>query len=113
MRMDVNHEARVYTVEVQGNEIIMYKNDTNKWMGDIEYIKVFTIEGNTPNPVSLYRKLAKAAKQVIHASNKKWFMYNVTDHKRASLYERFSKTLKGFTFQRADRYFYVYKDITH
>ena len=113
MRMDVNHEARVYTVEVQGNEIIMYKNDTNEWMGDIEYIKVFTIEGNTPNPVSLYRKLAKAAKQVMQASNEKWFMYNVTDHKRASLYERFSKTLKDFTFQRADKYFYVYKNITH
>jgi len=32
MRMDVNHEARVYTVEVQGNEIIMYKNDTDEWM---------------------------------------------------------------------------------
>ena len=31
----------------------MYKEDTDELMGDIEYIKVFTVEGDTPKPLKL------------------------------------------------------------
>lgn len=65
-------------------------------MGDTEYIKVFTIEGDTPQPVASYRKLEKAAYKFIREVNSKWFMFNVTDQKRANIYERFTKSLKGY-----------------
>jgi hypothetical protein len=34
----------------------------------------------------------------------------VTDQKRADIYERFTKSIKGYSYQRADKYFYLYKD---
>ena len=39
----------------------MYKEDIDEWMGDIENIRVFTVEGDTPRPTILYQKLAVAA----------------------------------------------------
>ena len=39
-------------------------------------------------------------------------MFNVTDQKRADIYERFTKSIKGYSCQRADKYFYLYKDQT-
>ena len=36
-------------------------------------------------------------------------MFSVTDEKRADLYERFVNTINGFTIQRADKWFYLYK----
>ena len=63
----------------------MYKEDTDEWMGDIEYLKVFTIEGNTTKPLTLYRKLSKAANKLIAQVRSEWFMFNVTDQKRADI----------------------------
>jgi hypothetical protein len=81
-------------------------------MGDIEYIKVFTVEGDTPRPIQLYRKLVVAANKLIAQANSDWFMFNVTDQKRADLYERFTSSIKGYSYQRADKYFYLYRDQT-
>jgi len=110
MKIDVNHEGFVYTVANDGCMIVMYKNDTDEWMGDIEYIKVFTIEGDTPNPVALYRKLAKALKELIAITRESWYMFYVSDEKRANIYERVGNTIKGYSCQRADKYFYLYKE---
>tara|TARA_B110000503_G_scaffold117976_1_gene178490 strand:+ start:1162 stop:1500 length:339 start_codon:yes stop_codon:yes gene_type:complete len=110
VKIEVDHEGFVYGVENQGNEIIMYKNDIDEWMGDIEYIKVFTIEGDTPSPVALYRKLAKATQEIVASSRESWYMFNVADEKRANIYERVGKSIKGYSCQRADKYFYLYKE---
>ena len=88
----------------------MYKEDINEWMGDIEYIKVFTVEGDTPRPIQLYRKLVVVANKLIAQANSDWFMFNVTDQKRSDLYERFTRTIKGYSCQRADKSFYLYRD---
>tara|TARA_B110000259_G_scaffold135556_1_gene152678 strand:- start:390 stop:728 length:339 start_codon:yes stop_codon:yes gene_type:complete len=110
MKIDVLHEGFIYSVEnYDDNKLMRYKYDIDEWMGDIEYIKVFTIEGETPNSDALYRKLSKSTKQIIAATGKDWYMFSVTDEKRADLYERFINTINGFTTQRADKWFYLYK----
>ena len=110
MKKQIYHEGYNYVVEYGNNTLIMYKEDTDEWMGDIEYLKVFTIEGNTPKPLTLYRKLSKAANKLIAQVRSEWFMFNVTDQKRADIYERFTRSIKGYSCQRADKYFYLYKD---
>jgi hypothetical protein len=55
-------------------------------MGDIEHIKVFTVEGDTSKPITLYWKLTVAANKLIAQANSNWFMFNVTDQKRADIY---------------------------
>ena len=110
VKIEVSHEGFVYCVKNQGNEIIMYKNDIDEWMGDIEHIKVFTIEGGTLNPVALYRKLTKAAQEVVASSRESWYMFNVSDEKRANIYERVGNSIKGYSCQRADKYFFLYKE---
>ena len=79
-------------------------------MGETEHIKVFTIEGDTSNPVALYRKMAKAFIDLIKLDRGKYYMFSVTDEKRANLYERIGKLVKGYTFQRADKWFYLYRE---
>ena len=37
---------------------------TDDWMGDIENIRVFTVEGDTPRPTILYQKLVVAAQML-------------------------------------------------
>ena len=110
LKKTIYHEGYNYVLEYGNNTLIMYKEDTDEWMGDIEYLKVFTIEGNTPKPLTLYRKLSKAANKLIAQVRSEWFMFNVTDQKRADIYERFTKSIKGYSCQRADKYFYLYKD---
>ena len=110
MKQQIYHEGYNYVLEYDNNSLIMYKEDTDEWMGDIEYIKVFTVEGDTPRPMTLYRKLVVAANKLIAQANSDWFMFNVTDQKRADLYERFTRSIKGYSFQRADKYFYLYRD---
>jgi len=39
-------------------------------------------------------------------------MFSVTDQKRADIYEQFTKSIKGYSCQRADRCFYLYKNQT-
>ena len=112
MKKSIYHEGYNYVVEYGNNTLIMYKEDTDEWMGDIEYLKVFTVEGNTPKPLTLYRKLSKAANKLIAQVRSEWFMFNVTDQKRADIYERFTKSIKGYSYQRADKYFYFYKNQT-
>ena len=80
MKETVYHEGYNYVVEYGNNTLIMYKED-NEWMGDIEFIKVFTVGGNTPKPLTLYRKLSKAANKLIAQVRSEWFMFNVTDQK--------------------------------
>jgi hypothetical protein len=110
MKKQVYHEGYNYVLEYDNNSLIMYKEDIDDWMGDIEYIKVFTVEGDTPRPIQLYRKLVLAAHKLIAQANSDWFMFNVTDQKRADLYERFTQSIKGYSCQRADTYFYLYRD---
>ena len=90
----------------------MYKEDTDEWMGDIEYLKVFIIEGNTPKLLTLYRKLVKSANKLIGQVSSDWFMFNVADQKRADIYERFTKSIKGYSYQRVDKYFYLDKNLS-
>ncbi|MDC0096640.1 hypothetical protein OAI58_10220, partial [Amylibacter sp.] len=61
-------------------------------------------------PLTLFRKLSKAANKLITQVRSEWFMFNVTDQKRADIYERFTKSIKGYSCQRADKYFYLYKN---
>ena len=61
MRKQVYHEGYNYVLEYDNNSLIMYKEDIDEWMGDIEYIKVFTVEGDTPRPMTLYRKCLPSA----------------------------------------------------
>ena len=112
MKETIYHEGYNYVIEYGNNTLIMYKEDTDEWMGDIEYLKVFTIEGNTTKPLTLYRKLLTAANKLIAQVSSDWFMFNVTDQKRADIYERFTRSIKGYSCQRADKYFYLYKDQT-
>jgi hypothetical protein len=110
MKKQIYHEDYNYVLEYDNNSLIMYKEDINEWMGDIEYIKVFTVEGDTAKPITLYRKLVVAANKLIAQANSDWFMFNVTDQKRADLYERFTQSIKGYSCQRADKFFYLYRD---
>ena len=48
MKKQIYHEGYNYVLEYDNNSLIMYKEDIDEWMGDIEYIKVFTVEGDTP-----------------------------------------------------------------
>ena len=57
-------------------------------------------KGDTPRPMTLYRKLVSAANKLIAQANSDWFMFNVTDQKRADLYERFTRSIKGYPCQR-------------
>jgi len=57
-------------------------------------------KGDTPRPMTLYRKLVSAANKLIAQANSDWFMFNVTDQKRADLYERFTRSIKGYSCQR-------------
>ena len=100
MKKQIYHEDYNYVLEYDNNSLIMYKEDIDEWMGDIEYIKVFTVEGDTPRPMTLYRKLVVAANKLIAQANSDWFMFNVTDQKRADLYERFTRSIKGYSCQR-------------
>ena len=45
MKKQIYHEGYNYVLEYDNNSLIMYKEDIDEWMGDIEYIKVFTVEG--------------------------------------------------------------------
>ena len=110
MEIEIDHEGFTYCVVAVDNKITLYKNDIDEWMGDIEHIKVYTIEGDTPNPVGLYRKLTKAFVEIIKIDRAKWYIFDVTDEKRANLYERAGKQIKGYSFQRADKCFYLYKE---
>ena len=110
MKKQIYHEGYNYVLEYDNNSLIMYKEDIDEWMGDLEYIKVFTVEGDTPRPLTLYRKLVVAANKLIAQANSDWFMFNVTDQKRADLYERFTQSIKGYSCQRADKYFYLYRN---
>ena len=100
MKKQIYHEGYNYVLEYDNNSLILYKEDIDEWMGDIEYIKVFTVEGDTPRPMTLYRKLVVAANKLIAQANSDWFMFNVTDQKRADLYERFTRSIKGYSCQR-------------
>ena len=51
MKKQVYHEGHNYVLEYDNNSLIMYKEDIDEWMGDLEYIKVFTVEGDTPRPM--------------------------------------------------------------
>ena len=73
----------------------MYKEDIDEWMGDIENIRVFIVEGDTPRPTILYQKLVVTAKMLIAQANSNRFMFNVTDQKHADIYERFTQFIKG------------------
>jgi len=78
-------EGYNYVLEYDNNSLIMHKY-TDDWMGDIEHIKVFTVEGDTSKPITLYWKLTVAANKLIAQANSNWFMFNVTDQKRADIY---------------------------
>ena len=39
MKKQVYHEGKNYVLEYDNNSLIMYKEDIDEWMGDIEYIK--------------------------------------------------------------------------
>ena len=54
-------EGYNYVLEYDNNSLIMYKEDIDEWMGDIENIRVFTVEGDTSKPITLYWKLTVAA----------------------------------------------------
>ena len=54
MKKQVQHEGYNYVLEYGNNSLIMYKEDIDEWMGDIAYIKVFTVEGDTSKPITLY-----------------------------------------------------------
>ena len=43
-------------------------------------------------------------------ANSDWFMFNVTDQKRADIYKRYTRSVKGYSCQQADKYFYIYRD---
>ncbi len=53
-----------YVLGYDNNSLIMYKEDIDEWMGHIENIRVFTVEGDTPRPTILYRKLVVTAKML-------------------------------------------------
>lgn len=57
-------------------------------------------KGDTSRPMTLYRKLVSAANKLIAQANSDWFMFNVTDQKRADIYERFTRSIKGYSCQR-------------
>ena len=61
MKKQVYHEGYNYVLEYDNNSLIMYKEDIDEWMGDIEYIKIFTVEGDTPRPMTLYRNCLPSA----------------------------------------------------
>ena len=69
MKKQVYHEGYNYVLDYDNNSLIIYKEDTDEWMGDIEYIKVFTVEGDTPRSIQLYRKLVSATNKLITQAN--------------------------------------------
>lgn len=81
MKKQVYHEGYNYVLEYDNNSLIMYKEDIDEWMGDTEYIKVFTVEGNTPRPFNLYRKLVVAAHKLFSKKVQKSQMHDTFSYK--------------------------------
>jgi uncharacterized Fe-S radical SAM superfamily protein PflX len=38
MKKQVHHEGYNYVLEYDNNSLIMYKEDIDEWMGDVEYV---------------------------------------------------------------------------
>ncbi len=64
----------------------MYKEDTDEWMGDIELSKYSLLKVIHQDQSRFIESLTVAANKLIAQANSEWFMFNVTDQKRADIY---------------------------
>lgn len=112
--LGVEHDGMQYGVELFRNEIVFYrveKDDSGfaAWGTDDDTFYNYTVTGDVDNPVALYRKIAKAVRNIIYSEDLQYYTFNVSDEKRAAIYERFAKKISGYSAVHAGDYFYLYK----
>lgn len=75
-------------------------------------INTYSITGDVSRPIALYRKVVKAVRALIYGEKLGYYTFNVSDVKRAAIYNRFAKGLSGYSSAHAGDYFYLYKKVT-
>ena len=104
-----------YEVKLVGGTSIVFKAtienpdaDGTWWDDDLTYSTI-DIVGGTKRPLKVYGKLAECVRTIIHGNKLKYCHFSVNDERRARIYERFAKTVKGYTYDRVDNLFYLFR----
>lgn len=105
-----------YTVKLVGGMSIVFTATVESdaadgtWWDDELTVTTTEIVGGTKNPLKVYSKLAEAVRNIIYSNNLSVCHFTVEDDRRADIYERFAKTVIGYTYQRIDKLFYLFKE---
>ncbi len=105
-----------YEVKLVGGASIVFKAtienpsaDGTWWDDELTY-STTDIVGGTKRPLKVYSKLAACVRTIIYANKLKYCHFSVSDERRAQIYERFAKTVKGYTYDRIDNLFYLFRE---
>lgn len=112
----IMHDGMKYEAMLQGNEIVFYRIDVDDsgfaaWGTNDDIIYNYSITGDVSRPIALYRKVVKAVRVLIYSEKLGYYTCNVSDEKRAVIYQRFAKGLTGYSSVHAGDYFYLYKNV--
>jgi hypothetical protein len=112
--IEIVHDGQKFVVELYDNEISFYKIGYETCEFSSDYMnekRVYTIGhgADINNPVALYRKLSKAVKGLVYGSKLNYLTFNFLDDHMEKIYDRFAATLVGYTYQKAENYYYLYK----
>ena len=105
-----------YTVKLVGGMSIVFtatvESDTadGTWWDDELTVTTTEIVGGTKNPLKVYSKIANAVRNIIYSNKLPVCHFTVEDDRRAAIYERFAKTVVGYSYQRIDKLFYLFKE---
>ena len=115
--IEIMHDGMKYEAILHGNEIVFYRVDIDDsgfaaWGTNDDIIYNYSITGDVSRPVALYRKVVKAVRALIYGEKLGYYTFNVSDAKRAAIYNRFAKGLHGYSSVHAGDYFYLYKKVT-
>lgn len=105
-----------YTVKLVGGISIEFTAtiesaavDGSWWDDDTSYSTIDVV-GTTKQPLKVYHELAKAVRTLIYTNKLSVCHFTVEDDRRAAIYERFAKSVKGYTYERIGNLFYLFKE---
>lgn len=109
------HYGMNYEAVLHRNEIVFYRIDIDAsgltaWGTNDDIIYNYSITGDVSRPVALYRKIFKAVRKIIYSEKLSYYTFNVSDAKRAAIYERLTKGLSGYRLVHVGDYFYMYAE---
>ena len=112
--IEILHQGHKFVVALDGSDISFYKIGYETCEFSSYYMKekrVYTIGHgkDIKNPVALYRKLSKAVKGLVYGSKLNYLTFNFLDTHMEYIYDRFADSLVGYSYQKADNYYYLYK----